>query len=68
MSNEEKRTDGQMNEQKKPIHDPNKELDEAVGRVYRHYGPDLSNFIRDVQKDIQKRAADGCGAPMRLSV
>jgi hypothetical protein len=67
MSNEEQRTQEQADEQK-PVHDPSKELEEAVARVYRQYGPDLSKFVRDVQRDIQKRAADGSGACRRLTV
>ena len=35
---------------------PNSDFDEAVDRVYRKYGPDLAAFVRDVQKEIQKRA------------
>jgi len=32
-----------------------KEFDEAVERVYRRYGTDLSGFHRDVQKEMVKR-------------
>lgn len=28
-----------------------RDLDEAVNRVYQHYGNDLSAFYRDVQKE-----------------
>jgi hypothetical protein len=28
------------------------EFDEAVERIYRHYGSDLSAFYRDVQKEL----------------
>jgi hypothetical protein len=31
-----------------------KELTEAVERVYRRYGSDLCAFVRDVQRDVQK--------------
>jgi hypothetical protein len=33
------------------------EFEEAVDRVYRKYGSDLAEFVRDVQKDLQKKAA-----------
>jgi hypothetical protein len=33
-----------------------KEFNEAVDRIYRRYGTDLSAFTRDVQKELQKRA------------
>ncbi len=38
------------------------EFEEAVDRVYRKYGSDLAEFVRDVQKDLQKKAAhsDNC--------
>lgn len=39
---------------------PDSELEEAIERVYRKYGPDLKEFVRDVQKDLQKRAASDC--------
>jgi len=32
-----------------------KEFSEAVDRIYRRYGSDLSAFTRDVQKELQKR-------------
>lgn len=66
---DEKKGKEEMREQEKPIHSPETELEEAVDRVYRQYGPDLSNFVRDVQKDIQKRAAfsENC-SQKRLSV
>jgi hypothetical protein len=68
MSDEKERRK-EMQDQEKPIHSPETELEEAVDRVYRQYGPDLSNFVRDVQRDIQKRAAfsEGC-SQKRLSV
>jgi hypothetical protein len=56
MGDEKERTQ-EMQEQEKPVNSSEKELEEAVDRVYRRYGPDLSNFVRDVQRDIQKRAA-----------
>jgi hypothetical protein len=61
MADEKERTKD-MQEQQKPTQTPEKELEEAVDRVFQHYGPDLSDFVRDVQKDIQKRAAsnEGC--------
>jgi hypothetical protein len=33
-----------------------KEFSEAVDRIYRRYGSDLSAFTRDVQKELQKRS------------
>ena len=65
---EEKEAMNEMQEQEKPVNSPEKELEEAVDRVYRRYGPDLSNFVRDVQKDIQKRAASNEGCNRRLLV
>jgi hypothetical protein len=35
---------------------PNSDFDEAVDRVYQKYGPDLAAFVRDVQKEVQKKA------------
>ena len=40
-----------------------KEFDEAVERVYRKYGSDLSAFVRDFQRDVQKvhRSSESTG-------
>ena len=44
------------------------ELEEAIERVYQKYGSDLREFVRDIQKDLQKRAAQDCtsGKPFLL--
>jgi hypothetical protein len=67
MTDEKERT--KMQEEEKATQTPEKELEEAVDRVFQRYGPDLSDFVRDVQRDIQKRVAFGesCGQ-RRLSV
>ncbi len=50
------RTDNSKNERPPQIVQKTKdqEFDEAVERVYRFYGSDLSAFARDVQRDMQK--------------
>jgi hypothetical protein len=50
----ESRTDKQTGS--KPLSAREKELREAIERVYRRYGTDLPAFYRDVQKELQKRA------------
>ncbi len=35
----------------KSVQDREKEFSEAVERVYRKYGNDLSAFLRDIQKE-----------------
>ena len=52
----EKRSSDQQGEQKQPnvVCTGDKEFDEAVERVHRKYGSDLSAFVRDVQRDVQK--------------
>jgi hypothetical protein len=37
--------------------DKEREIREAVERVYRKYGTDFSAFGRDVQKELEKRGA-----------
>jgi hypothetical protein len=33
------------------------EFEEAVDRVYQKYGSNLAEFVRDVQKELQKKSA-----------
>ena len=43
---------------KKPtLHDS--EFDEKVDQVYEKYGSDLEAFVRDVQKELQKKSERG---------
>ena len=45
-----------------PVSKREKELREAIERVYQKYGTDLARFYRDVQKDLEKRAIRETGA------
>jgi hypothetical protein len=40
----------------KPISKREKELREAVERVYRRYGTDLKTFYRDAHREAQKES------------
>jgi hypothetical protein len=55
-----------MRETKRPARSADQELEEAVGRVYQQYGPDLSEFVKEVQKDIQKRSASACSVEYKF--
>lgn len=44
-----------VNDQKKRPESSHSDFDEAVDRVYQKYGPDLGAFVRDVQKELQKK-------------
>jgi len=43
-------------QQKKVVNSSDSDFDEAVDRVYQKYGSDLAAFVRDVQKELQKKA------------
>jgi hypothetical protein len=60
------KNDDNVQGQKKRPESADSEFDEAVDRVYQKYGSDLGAFVRDVQKELQKKV-DGnkrsaCGA------
>jgi len=57
MNTKDSANDKAEQESKKPARSTDQEIEEAVERIYRHYGSDLAAFVRDVQKDIQKRSA-----------
>jgi hypothetical protein len=47
-------SDQQEKEPSKVVDTGDKKFDEAVERVHRKYGSDLSAFVRDVQRDVEK--------------
>ena len=55
-----------VQEQKKRPASSDSDFDDAVDRVYQKYGSDLGAFVRDVQKELQKKVdsnkRSACGA------
>ncbi|MGO9648624.1 MAG: hypothetical protein ACLPOO_11270 [Terriglobales bacterium] len=57
MSNTQAKTNtNNVDNLKKPTVPTDSEFDEKVDQVYEKYGSDLDAFVRDVQKELQKKS------------